>query len=241
MIRALVLRKSQTTPQFEIPEKELTHLRKALRIRTGETLELLDGSGFHAVAKWDGQNAQITTNWANDLSRLSKPVHIYIGYLKGDSLEWVIEKATELGARSLTPLLSDHCVVQPKKESSELLSRFNRIAESALKQSGRTDKLTIYPPIEFNQAASKAGLGKNQWFFDEKVPVNPDGSPSFSNAEIERNEEHSLWIGPEGGWSDRERQIVQKIKFFQFHSLSPWVLRAETACLAALSVFRFKL
>lgn len=177
-------------------------------------------------------------------------------------MDWLVEKACELGAHQLLPLVCDHSVVRLDRKGPELFqARWQKIADQALKQCGRLEQLRVELPGAWQLPASRATI----FWLDEKAADGggggggddeiADGPPLHLLAALQQVaaaaaadgaelKDHlpalHLLVGPEGGWSAQERaqflRLVQQKKLWQVHLGSESILRAETAALAALSI-----
>jgi 16S rRNA (uracil1498-N3)-methyltransferase len=151
---------------------------------------------------------------------------------------WVIEKAVELGVKVLTPVITDHTVVQLKAKGPESFQhRWQKIADQALKQCGRLERMEIEAPIDFETLLLQPFQGVRFWG-DEASQAQ---APFLLDCEtLSLNEHpHRILIGPEGGWSHSERLLLEKgarRDQTQRICLGPQVLRAETAALFAVSM-----
>jgi 16S rRNA (uracil1498-N3)-methyltransferase len=228
----------------ELPENESRHLLSVLRLSPGDPVEVLDGSGVFAPARLEfrGKTAGVvlTAPPVTDPLRLSAPVELFLSVLKGEAMEWVIEKSVELGVRALTPVESEFSVVKLKKKgSANFQERWQKIADQALKQSGRLDRMMIREPIPFAEALTPAD---SLLWLDEDLARNPLpehhlGTPTENpGTEIPR-----LLIGPEGGFSPAEKALLLRLtggekRGIRRVHLGSLILRAETAALAAIAI-----
>ena len=226
---------------IELSETEAKHLVSVLRMRTGEPLELLDGKGQRAAATLQIQGkkiyAELTQAPETRSTLLSKPIHLSMAMIKNEAMEWVIEKAVELGVRTLTPVDTEFTVVKAHKKGEDFFrDRYQRIADQALKQCGRLDRLEIMAPISFEQTL----LNKNHliWLDEtlaDTAPVATHLTHFLKNAD--RTSTYELLVGPEGGFSPVERQRLltrtTNGAITRVH-LGSIILRAETAALSGM-------
>jgi 16S rRNA (uracil1498-N3)-methyltransferase len=156
--------------------------------------------------------------------------------LKGQAMDWLVEKLTELGVPRVQLLETDRCIAKPKLQT---LERLQRISQQSLKQCGRTFEMQISPPKNLKDALRDAWKDpKNIWV---ALEPNAHGSTlSLSNLESSfrapGSPELMIFVGPEGGWSEREITLMKSNSKLRFVDVSPQTLRAETAgiLLAAL-------
>jgi 16S rRNA (uracil1498-N3)-methyltransferase len=158
-------------------------------------------------------------------------------------MEWVVEKAVELGVTRLVPVLTAHTVVQMDRKGPEAFrERWQKIADQALKQCGRLESLEVELPIELERLLTTPLEGMRLWC-DEQARDSA-GIPSLLGwlkstvMDSSRSMNLHILIGPEGGWSQNERELFHREGSARLAAvgLGPLVLRAETAAIAALSL-----
>lgn len=232
--------------RIALPENESHHALHVFRLREGDAVEAVDGKGGYFKARIriqrQAKEAIVWLERAEDPAQPSVdplqalvPVTLELAILKGEAMEWAIEKAVELGVLRFQPVVTDHTVVQIAKKGSERFrERWIKIAEQALKQSERLHAMEVSEPIEL-QALLSRPLGESEarfWGAERE-----EGAPSLLSALQGRSKTASvrLLIGPEGGWSAQEKLLLRREKA-QSVNLGPLILRAETAALSACSV-----
>ena len=228
-----------------LDDTEAKHLTSVLRLGPDDEIELLDGSGARCRAKLVFREkklfAEMTGPHEHEAKLTSLPIHLVVSIIKGDAMEWVIEKAVEMGARSLTPIETEFTVVKTQKRGADTFQeRWQRIADQALKQSGRLDRMKIHSPILFEEAF----LNSNHLIWlDETLAVEgaPENHLCNHVAGVTTQKDFSLLIGPEGGFSPSERSRLLQLTGSRNHEitrahLGSIILRAETASLMALSM-----
>lgn len=210
----------------------LHHLRVA-RVVPGETVEVFDGRG-RAWAAWletVDEDAAVLRLGDERRGAAGRPVVLIQGLPKGEKLDWVLQKATELGVSAVWPVLTRRSVSRPRPEAlGTRHARWQRIVEEAARQSGR---------IEVPEVASLRAL-------EEAVPALEAGMRLLVLDEEEQGERLgraagdgpvALVVGPEGGLAREEVQTLRAAGGIPV-SLGPLVLRTETAGVAALAVLR---
>jgi 16S rRNA (uracil1498-N3)-methyltransferase len=235
---------SHTLPRpgrsVELSESEAKHVIQVLRLRNGSSVEVLDGKGsfVRAILKIRGKAVWVETSMdpRMSLTGQSVPVYLELTVLKGDAMEWAIEKAVELGVKALIPVLTERTVVQlDKKGPNAFQERWQKIADQALKQCGRLERMPIHMPLTLeNLVTSTNPTGPRLWL-DEEERKNTPFLQNWLQTSQPLKELHLL-VGPEGGWSEREREFLSDSKGTVSVSLGPLVLRAETAALYATSL-----
>jgi len=234
-----------------IPEDESRHLISVLRLQDGDLIEGLDGKGNHALLKLQMEAKKAFAIWVENLPPASNqtpqvfPVEIHLGIPKGEAMEWICEKATELGIRAIHPWVSSHCVVDALAKGPEKFQqRWQTIADQAMKQCGRLERLTVHSPKRLSPStAPQKKDGQIGFFLDEIETLaesrDRDLLKLLTNSPlhaINAGQPIQLWIGPEGGWSDEERGFLPRNLGVQKASLGHLVLRSETAALVAMSL-----
>ncbi|MBY0471880.1 16S rRNA (uracil(1498)-N(3))-methyltransferase [bacterium] len=233
----------------ELPEQESNHVVRVLRLKSGDQVEALDGHGNSLIGllRIAGKKAWLENPIGTDHQVRKQPEEetilplvLEVAIIKADPMVWMIEKAVELGVRELVPLITDHCVVKVEgKGPAEFQERWQKIADQSLKQCGRLKRMEVLPPVQFKEWLQKCpNSAKDRRYWcdkDDRLKV-PDLLEELSKipaAEL-RNEVVRLMIGPEGGWSEGEIEMLRA--FSRSVSLGPLILRAETAGTAALSI-----
>jgi 16S rRNA (uracil1498-N3)-methyltransferase len=229
----------------EIPDGEARHLISVLRLGPGDEFEVLDGKGQCAPARLVFRDkrvfGELITPPVIKPHLLSLPIHLKMSILKGDAMEWVVEKAVELGVRTLTPMETEFTVVKThKKGAATFLERWQKIADQALKQCGRLDRMEILPPQTIDTLT--AGSESTYWLDEELAGNAAQGSHfSFDLRASSVGTSSSLLVGPEGGFSASERSRLLQLtvsgnKGIKRVHLGSLILRAETAALLGISL-----
>jgi 16S rRNA (uracil1498-N3)-methyltransferase len=153
-------------------------------------------------------------------------------------MDWVIQKAAELGVDQIVPVHSRHSVVKPKSDRiAHQRARWERIAHDAAQQSERWTLPVIDDPRDFPVACAQFAATPTRGILAERS----DGlSLAAMLLPVAHEDPIVLFIGPEGGWALEELQLAQE-KGYQALTLGPRILRAETAAIAALSILQSRL
>src|SRR5262249_24407597 len=158
---------------------------------------------------------------------------LLIGLLKGEKMDWVVQKATELGVARVVPVATTHGVVKLDAErAASRRERWTRIAEEAAKQCGRADLPEIAEVSAFAEAVAAARGWKLLLHEAER------GQPLRAALPASAPEVVTVAVGPEGGFAPDE-VAAARAAGFAVSGLGPRVLRAETAAIAALAVLGF--
>ncbi|MDN5940496.1 MAG: 16S rRNA (uracil(1498)-N(3))-methyltransferase [Nitrospira sp.] len=220
----------------------LHHLRDSLRLRQGDVLTLTDGCGTRFRVEATHVTSQILDTRIIDRqtepARKPSPIVLGQSLIKGDKMDWVIQKATELGVAAIAPIHSTHSVIKPNPERlGHQRSRWERIARDAAQQSERWTIPTIADPIDL------AGICRQYASAPLKsILVERTSGPSLATVPLPLDCQYPivLLIGPEGGWASEEQRLAQEQGFLPL-ALGPRILRAETAAIAALSILQSRL
>jgi 16S rRNA (uracil1498-N3)-methyltransferase len=231
-----------TPPTVRITGDLLHHLRSSLRVHAGDFLVLNDGCGARYRVEVTQLTAQvIDTRIINQHTEPScKNVPIVLGqaFIKGDKMDWVIQKATELGVATIVPIHSTHSVIKPNRERLEhQRSRWERIARDAAQQSERWTIPTIADPTDLVGISRQYASSPLKSILAER-----SSGPSLATVPLPLDCQHPivLLVGPEGGWAPDEQRLAQEQGFLPL-TLGPRILRAETAAIAALSILQSRL
>jgi len=208
---------------------ESRHMVRSLRLAAGDWLRATDGAGrfYDAVLERTvGPQAEARVRATVEVAAPVPSVTIYQGVVRPQRMDFLIEKAAELGCAGLVPV---ECARSVRRVARPRLARWRRLAREAMKQSRRAHLTEISEPMDFRAAA--AGSGD----FDLVLLARGDPSAGPLVKVMEASAARAaLWIGPEGGFTDEEVEGLQAAGARPF-SLGPYRLRSETAALAALA------
>lgn len=219
-----------------LSREEAAHALRVLRMKDGDEAQALDANGgsWHAILRVtdDGGAALELTEPAGDTESPVR-VTLYMGIPKGEKLEIIAQKLTELGAARLVPVRMERCVAKiDAKDAEKKLSRLRRIAQEAQKQSGRTREMEITEPLNLNDAAKAlASHELSMVLWEEAQGFRLNDAKSFApNAR-----DIAFVVGPEGGISRAEAQRLTDAGA-RLVTMGPRILRAETAAVAGCAV-----
>ncbi len=214
----------------ELRGEEAKHLTKVLRVEPGQQYELSDGEAHYLAEVEATQRDLVKFRVIEQLPIIADPFEmtLAIALVKFDRLEWVLEKATELGAHHIRPFWSDRAEHGLERAAVKRIDRWRRILVESSQQSRRIVPPQVYEPVSFESILTKPS--DLRYFFDERRE-DSEFAPDLAASNL-------LIIGPEGGWTDRERALA---KDCVSASLGPRVLRAETAAIAALAILGSRL
>lgn len=212
---------------WPLPNRARRHLQRVLRLSDGTKVEVFDGEGSRWEATYivsGGVGSLVGWVTLPEIQALPE-TWLAVALLKPTRWEWLIEKATELGATTVVPLRTELTAQRiPAERLESRLGRWRRISDEAARQCGRVDELTIMTPMSL---AELRGVGPERWWMADEAEAERPTPP------LRKAEAVGVLIGPEGGWTDSERaSLSDRVESF---GLGPLILRAETAAVAALS------
>ena len=233
-----------------LPATAARHVQ-VLRMQPGHTLTLFNGEGgeFEAeVAHMGRSDVQVRVGTHSALEREAlRAVQLVVGMPANERMDWLVEKATELGVHRITPVMTERSVVRLSGERAEKKqAHWQAIAISACEQCGRNRVPQVDVPLRLEAWLSTAQQAGQQTSADGSVALRAvmslhESTQALSSllqdgqvAEASINRPMVLLTGPEGGLSDAEDAAARQAGFVAV-SLGARVLRAETAALAALA------
>ena len=220
-----------------LDDNAFNHLIRVLRMKTGESITLFDGSNQITPAVIHEVNKKtVIVKTANSvLDNRESPLNIHLGQVisRGDKMEFTIQKSVELGVNTITPLLSERCGVKLDQERLEKkVQQWQKIVISACEQCGRNIIPSINPVMKLETWC--ANLTDSL-----KLNLHPKAEQGI-NQLPNHNKNISLLIGPEGGLSNEEISMTHQYQFTDI-LLGPRVLRTETAALTAITALQVRL
>ncbi len=217
--------------QIVFDREETRHVQKVLRITAGEKIQIFDGNGNEFLCEvlgFDNKRAS-----AGIVERIEAPapessldLTIAIALIKGDKFDLVIQKAVELGVRSLVPITTIRCDVKLNNVAQKL-ERWQKIVIESSKQCGRATLMEISEPEDFRSFVESAT--------GSKILFSERGGEAFSS--LKADKKITAVVGPEGGWDDSEIEFALHNKF-QIITLRGRILRAETAAISIASLLQ---
>lgn len=217
---------------------EAKHLVKVLRHQVGDSIWLTDGKQrYHAtIQAIQKQKVILTLLTSTPLPTFAKAPALGIALLKLDHLEWVLQKGVELGIHEFFPIITERTIARldPQKVVQKQ-ERFQKILLAAAKQCGMIAIPKIESPTPLKELLPKFSQ------FSSVLLAWEGETTSFHNAfKIIDPSKVLILIGPEGGWSKTEVDLMQN-KGVQLVSLGKQILRSETAALVALTLSQYEL
>ncbi len=216
--------------QVELDDESAHYVRTVLRLKKDAEIILFNGHGGEylcVVGEVSRKSVLIAVGQRNERS-VESPLQVTLGLgiSRGDRMDLSVQKAVELGVNKITPLLTERCVVQFKGEKKpQRLVHWQKIVQHAAEQSGRTQLPEL---LEIEQLCNWVGGQQGL-----KVFLDPYAETSLAELKPE-DMKVTLLTGPEGGFSDHERELAKAAGFIPVR-LGSRILRTETASLAALA------
>lgn len=216
-------------------EDDVAHyIGKVLRMRPGEQVALFNArDGEHLAQLTQVDKRTVTVQLLERREPHADPrlrVHLGLGLSRGERMDYAVQKATEAGVTSITPLLTERCEVKIKSDRVDnRLNHLERIAISACEQSGRCAVPEVLAPVTLQEWLAQERQGA-RFVLDHR------GAAGMSAATTPTDV--TLLIGPEGGLSDAEVQAACA-SGFQSVRLGPRVLRTETAPVIAIALAQY--
>lgn len=222
--------------EVTLPDDVAHHLKAVLRLTVGDELLLLDGRGtlFHCrLTALDkrGTTARILDHWSEQDTAL--PVQLIQALPKGDKMELVLQKGTELGINVFSPVLSERGIPQPSDQRrSNRRQRWQKVIQEAARQCCRPilPRLDEAQPLVRVLTDCQAGLRLMLWE-EESLPLSatlPQTPPDSV----------AILVGPEGGFTSNEAELARR-HGFQSVRIGPRILRSETAGFAVASILQY--
>ncbi len=224
-----------------IEGEDAEHISKVLRLRRGDAVELCDGQGndYEAVIKSVGKSG-VEVRIEKSFPSQGEPglkVVLYQAIPKSAKMDLIIQKCVELGVYRIIPVVTARTIVKLKDAEDEIhkVSRWQRIAKEAAKQSKRGIIPEVSLPVPFSQAVGQSPemLRIFPWENERKVGLKGvfEATSGWKNG-------IAVMVGPEGGWEEREVEAAKEMGW-NIVSLGPRILRTETVGVAILSAIMF--
>lgn len=223
--------------RYFIGDSDYNHIKNVLRMNIGDSLLVScnDVSDLCKIESFDSGVVTVSVTQKNyQTTNLPVKIHLFQGLPKSDKLELIIQKAVELGAASVTPVVMKRCVVKidDKKRKSKI-QRWQAIAEAAAKQSKRTSVPRVCDIVTYKQMLETLSN-----FDAVLVPYEcAEGMSATRRAlkELKSGDSVAVVIGSEGGFEPSEIDLITKAGG-KIISLGSRILRTETAAITALSM-----
>ena len=227
----------QTGRRLTVDGSAGNHISRVLRLRVGDALTLFNGQGGEYAGSIDEirrDTVVVSILERRDVDRES-PCQLTLaqGISRGERMDWVVQKATELGVWQIAPIFTERSIVQlDEKQASRKLQHWRSIAIAACEQSGRNRVPQITQPVGLYELLEKRTSSGTALLLSPGAPLRIADMASAGT-------QITVLIGPEGGLADVEQQAAVKAGFTPVR-LGPRVLRTETAAVCALTLLQQK-
>ncbi|WMS86236.1 16S rRNA (uracil(1498)-N(3))-methyltransferase [Pleionea litopenaei] len=220
--------------QMNLDEDAVRHLVTVLKSRVGDAIILFNGDGYDYratithVAKREA--AVQVHEKALPANESPLDIHLFQAVARGDKMDWVIQKAVEMGVQSITPLFTVRTGVKlPEDRLRKKMAHWQKIIISACEQSGRSRLPTLRQAISLNE------LVQSDICWPHSIILDPHHGQSIMR--LPQYTQYNIFVGPEGGFSDEESSMLRQQQCLSVQ-LGPRILRTETAGLAICSVLQ---
>jgi 16S rRNA (uracil1498-N3)-methyltransferase len=216
----------------ELRGEEARHLTRVLRVEPGQCYEISDNTSAWLAEVQEARGEHVVFRVLQPVESTPLPVRItlFAAIIKFDRFEWIVEKATELGVERIVPVDTARVEKGLFEASRKRSERWARIARESSQQSRRVQVPEISPAVRLAMAVAEP--------FDHRFFLEEVAAPALLTTipqERDTADRVGLLLGPEGGWTNAERELAAAAGW-QAVSLSPQVLRAETAAAAAVAI-----
>jgi len=231
--RVHTLNTLQAGQEVMIVDRSAHYLSRVLRVAAGQTIVLFNGDGHDYVAEVirPGKKQVIlsVTSRLPGTAESSLKITVVQAISRGERMDQTLQKCTELGVAAFRPLLSKRVEVRLRAEKyAKRLEHWQRVVISACEQSGRAVVPEVLGPLEFDDWLVMEPAG-------QRLVLAPGAETSLAGVKL--NDVAELVVGPEGGFSDTELELMGS-RGIEAVSLGPRVLRTETAAPAAVAVLQ---
>jgi 16S rRNA (uracil1498-N3)-methyltransferase len=214
----------------QITDQDAHHLTRVLRVGPGQKFEISDNLQVYLAEVETARKDLVRFRILETIDAPEPTVHtaLFASLIKFERFEWLIEKATELGVSAITPVPAERSEKGLEAAALKRLARWKRIAREASEQSRRARLPEIEAPIDLADVLlSSKGYALDEAEAPPILSVFPETRQSGDRV--------ALLVGPEGGWTEREREAIRAAGWTAV-SLGAEILRAETAAIAALAI-----
>lgn len=234
------VKSSSDEERFFIDGEDRYHIRNVMRMQPGDSIICVSSEGQSAVCKLAGLSDEHViadvVEWLDENTELPIRITIASGLPKGDKLEWIIQKGTELGAHEFLPFSAARSVVKwDEKKAAKKIERWQKIAKEAAEQSHRTFLPEVLSPVNFKTLLQESSEYDHKLVaFEEESRKGETSTFATVLKKMHKGESLLLVFGPEGGLTDEEINRLKE-NDFAVCGLGPRILRTETAPLYMLS------
>lgn len=209
------------------------HLRRVLRVEAGQQFEVSDRQSIYlaCVAGLSKGAVEFTLQDQLPARRPGARITVLASLVKFDSFEWMLEKCSELGVTTAAPVMAARSEAGLDRAALKRQSRWVRISEESGQQCRRLRPMEVEPCVSFADAVRCVST--------RRLLLDEAGGTPLLNCLADASEQISLLVGPEGGWTEQERDLAINAGWVAA-TLGESILRAETAAIAAVSQIQGK-
>lgn len=227
--------------RIEIIGKDVKHIKNVLRLRKKDKIEVLSEGKTHICEIEELASDRVIVSILDAFEGKNEPtidIILFQGVAKGDKMDFIIQKSTEVGVKEIYPLITNRTVVKIKDEKREQkkIERWRTIAEEAAKQSKRDMIPKVHSTIDFKEMLE---ILKGE----ENIIIPYEMEETFTLKEALKDVKGhriSIIIGPEGGFDEEEVKLVKDVAG-KAVTLGPRILRTETAGILTMSIILYEL
>lgn len=243
MLKRIYLRSDyKVDEKLALSADNFHYLTRVIRLKHNDSLEIFDGDGKSATARLliHGKNSasvEIVNLLPDNLSETGIKFNIVQSFIKPDRLDYVLQKATEIGASSITLLHTEYGSQKILKDYSKKATHWDKVVISAAEQSRRSFLPQVLEPIALKDYLASIKSTDNNILLD---PRSQNSINDIAENSFRLEKQFNIFIGPEGGFSDKE---VELIKSYDVHdyTLGARILRVETVTPVILSILNLQL
>jgi 16S rRNA (uracil1498-N3)-methyltransferase len=217
---------------------QAAHLARVLRAEPGQIFDVVANGFLHRAEITSVSDSEVVFTLHEELeANAALPVHLLLAVFKFDHLEWGIEKATELGAERITPVLARRTEKHLSQAAAKRVERWRRIVREAAQQSRRSDVPTVDDPQTLKAALQSVSAETKLLLAETEQENTIAAALQQASQQVSEfaGQSVALAVGPEGGWTPEEMQLFTE-HGWKHVTLGPRILRAETAAIAGLAI-----
>lgn len=230
MTRRRWIADSRTETTATLKGDQAEHLARVLRAHPGQIFDVVADGFLHRAEIVSVNEDEVVFALHEELeSDAALPIHLLMAVFKFDHMEWGIEKATELGAARITPVIARRTEKHLAQAAAKRVERWRRIMREAAQQSRRSDVPGMDDPVALKVALEMVSAERKLLLAETEQENSLHAALEGGVADV------ALAIGPEGGWTPEEMALFSE-SGWKHVTLGPRILRAETAAIAGLAV-----